>query len=145
MIGTLSSDCATPQHLTATSAHYSLNNKFKKSHYFAIAAEIFLLILGIGISNVYVASSDILAKHFIKYKHLAFSLAASGHYIGIIVFPILSQHLLDTYGYSMAMGILAPVQLIHIFAGIFFYEPTSTIDTQCKIFLYSKGAATQAI
>ena len=104
-----------------------------------------IYISGIGISNVYIASSDILSKYFIKYKHLAFSLAASGHYIGIIVFPILSQHLLDTYGYSMTMGILAPVQLIHIFAGIFFYEPTSTIDTQCKIFLYSKGAATQAI
>jgi len=79
--------------------------------------------LGIGASCCYTASSQILAIYFDKLKYLAFSLATLGIYIGLMTWPILCQFLLNKFGYSHAMGIMACAHLLHIIAGISFFEP----------------------
>jgi len=79
--------------------------------------------LGIGASCCYTASSQILAIYFDKLKYLAFSLAVLGIYVGLMTWPILSQFLLNKFGYSHAMGIMACAHLLHIIAGISFFEP----------------------
>jgi len=43
--------------------------------------------------------------------------------VGIITWPIFSQFLLTKFGYSYAMGIMASAHLLHIIAGISFFEP----------------------
>jgi len=81
------------------------------------------VILGIGVSCCYTASSQILAFHFDRLKYLAFALASLGNFIGIMTWPILSQFLLTKFGYSQAMGIMASAHLLHIIVGSLFFEP----------------------
>ncbi|KAF6022454.1 hypothetical protein EB796_019238 [Bugula neritina] len=81
------------------------------------------VVAGIGASCCYTASSQILAIYFDKLKYLAFSLATLGIYIGLMTWPILCQFLLNKFGYSHAMGIMACAHLLHIIAGISFFEP----------------------
>ena len=70
------------------------------------------------------ASTKILATHFEKRKHLAFSVVGLGAYIGMVSWPSVSQHLLENYGYSMSMRILACLHTVHIIAGILYIENT---------------------
>ena len=79
---------------------------------------------------VYVATSEVLALNFSKYKYLAFSLAVLGYYVGMVVFPIVSQMLLDQYGYSQAMGIMASFHIIHIIAGLIFFQPSEAENSE---------------
>ena len=88
------------------------------------------LIAAIGVSFVYIATSEVLALNFSKYKYLAFSLAVLGYYVGMVVFPIVSQMLLDQYGYSQAMGIMASFHVIHIIAGLLFFQSSETENTK---------------
>jgi len=91
--------------------------------------------LGMGISCCYTASSQILAVYFDRLKYLAFSLAALGIYVGLMTWPILSQFLLNKFGYSYAMGIMASAHLLHIIAGISFFEPKEE-DLEGKTIIY---------
>ena len=91
-----------------------------------------IIFVGLGASNVYVATSEILALNFDKYKYLAFSLAVLGYYVGMVVFPIVSQKLLDDFGYSKAMGIMASFHVTHIIAGILFFQPTEEDNSNGK-------------
>ena len=77
-----------------------------------------------GVALTYVATSEVLALNFEKYKYLAFATAIIGYYVGMVIFPLISQELLEAYGYSTAMGIMALFQVIHVIAGILFFEPT---------------------
>lgn len=77
-------------------------------------------------SCCYIATSQILAVYFDKYKYLAFSLAMLGNYVGTVVWPVLSQHLLNKFGYSHAMAIMASAHVLHIIAGITFIEPKAS-------------------
>ena len=82
---------------------------------------------------VYVATSEVLALNFDKYKYLAYSLAVLGYYVGVVVFPIVSQKLLDQYGYSQAMGIMASFHVIHIIAGLMFFQPSENHETKGRV------------
>lgn len=84
----------------------------------------FAIVVAIGVSNTYIASSEILAIHFEKYKYLAFALAVLGYYFGMVAWPTLSQHLLDKFGYSTTMGIISSLHIIHIITGCLFFQPT---------------------
>ena len=83
----------------------------------------FITITGMGLANIYITTSDILAKYFDKHKYLAFSVAILGQFSGRIAWPVVSQNLLDNYGYSHAMAIMGSFHFVHIIAGIFFIEP----------------------
>ncbi|XP_067951169.1 monocarboxylate transporter 3-like [Watersipora subatra] len=83
----------------------------------------FSILSSVGVSNVFVATSEILALNFNEYKYLAFSLAALVQKAGVIVNPIASQVLFDRFGYSKAMAIMSSFHVIHILAGIFFFQP----------------------
>jgi len=58
-----------------------------------------------------------------------------GNYVGIMTWPILSQFLLTKFGYSNAMGIMACAHLLHIIAGISFFEPKEE-SLQGRIVIY---------
>lgn len=73
---------------------------------------------------MYTANCAILALHFSKYKYLAFTAVALGIRVGTIVWPVASQFLLTSYGYSKAMGMMAIPQIMQIIAGILFFEPS---------------------
>jgi len=83
-------------------------------------------ITGIGVSSTYMASSTILTAYFQRFSYFAFSLAILGTFIGSTVWPIGSQYLLDTFGYSKAMGFMAISHLIHFIAGASFIPPNNT-------------------
>ncbi|XP_067950417.1 monocarboxylate transporter 12-like [Watersipora subatra] len=85
---------------------------------------LFGLLGGIGVSCVYVASSEVLALNFTKYKYLAFSIAVLGYYGGMVAFPIVSQKLFDLFGYNHAMAIMASFHVVHLLAGCVFYQPS---------------------
>ena len=87
---------------------------------------IIFTVTGIGTSNTYIASSEILALNFERFKYLAFSLAVLGYYAGMAEFAIISQKLLDLFGYSKALGILASFHVIHIVAGFMFFQSSQT-------------------
>ncbi|KAF6024915.1 hypothetical protein EB796_016752 [Bugula neritina] len=87
---------------------------------------LFSLLAGIGVSSTYMASSTILTAYFQRFSYFAFSLAILGTFIGSTVWPIGSQYLLDTYGYSKAMGFIAISHLIHFIAGASFIPPNNT-------------------
>ena len=86
------------------------------------------VVTGIGISNLYITTSEILSKHFDRYKYLAFSLAILGQFCGMIAWPVVSQELFSSNGYSDSMLIMGSIQLIHVVAGILFIEPSTTSD-----------------
>lgn len=90
--------------------------------------------LGVGVSCTYTASSQILALHFDRLKYLAFSLAMLGNYVGMMVWPLLSQLLFKKFGYSQAMGIMTSSHLLHLVAGMSFFEPKESF--QGKILNY---------
>lgn len=84
------------------------------------------------------ASSEILALCFSKYRYLAFAIAVLGYYVGMVVWPTTSQILFDKYGYSQAMGIMATVHIIHLVAGLLFFQPQDEPEdtkpnTQCML------------
>jgi len=81
------------------------------------------VILGIGASCCYTASSQILVIYFDRLKYVAFSLVSLGNFGGVMAWSVLSQFLLNKFGYSQAMGIMASAHLLHIIAGILFFEP----------------------
>ena len=85
---------------------------------------LFLYIVGAGITNVYVASTEVISFYFDKYKTLAFAVIVIGFYVGISAWPVISQKLFDTYGYSITMAVFAIPQIIHIITGFLFIEPT---------------------
>lgn len=70
------------------------------------------------------AGSQILNLYFCKYKYLAFAVAYSGTYAGMIVWPVVSQLLFDKYGYSIAMGVMFAAHLTHILAAILMVQPS---------------------
>lgn len=70
------------------------------------------------------ASSEILSRWFKKYKYLSFAVAILGSFTGMVMWPSVSQLLLDSYGYHTAMGIMASCHSIHIIAGVFFTSPS---------------------
>ncbi|KAF6039470.1 hypothetical protein EB796_002220 [Bugula neritina] len=72
------------------------------------------------------ASSTILTAYFQRFSYLAFSLVILGTFIAATVWPIGSQYLLDTFGYSKAMGFIAISHLIHFIAGASFIPPNNT-------------------
>ena len=59
------------------------------------------VVTGIGISNLYITTSEILSKHFDRYKYLAFSLAILGQFCGMIAWPVVSQELFSSNGYCV--------------------------------------------
>ena len=87
-------------------------------------------VLAFGVALTYVATSEVLALNFEKHKYLAFSIAILGYYIGVVAFPIVSQELLNSFGYSKAMGIMASFHIIHVIAGISFFEPAEENDSK---------------
>lgn len=86
-----------------------------------------LFLAGWGVSCSYMASSEILALSFNKYRNLAFAVAVLGYFTGLIIWPVVSQALLDRFGYHKAMGIMAALHSIHIVAGLL-YIPPKEID-----------------
>ncbi|KAF6024917.1 hypothetical protein EB796_016754 [Bugula neritina] len=90
------------------------------------------LILGFGLSSLSTQSwhafmlFSLLAAYFQRFSYFAFSLAILGTFIGSTVWPIGSQYLLDTFGYSKAMGFMAISHLIHFIAGASFIPPNNT-------------------
>ncbi|XP_067950601.1 monocarboxylate transporter 14-like [Watersipora subatra] len=94
---------------------------FSKEAWHAIL--LYSLLSAVGISCTYVASSQVLALAFDKYKYLAFSVAVLGQKGGAVALPITSQTLFDRYGYSRAMAIMSAFHLIHIIAGFLFFSP----------------------
>jgi len=79
--------------------------------------------VGIGVSFCFNASSVILTIYFERFKYIAFSFARLGTYLGIVLWPLISQYFLTKFGYSYAMGIMSTFTLINIFTGILFIEP----------------------
>ncbi|KAF6020216.1 hypothetical protein EB796_021457 [Bugula neritina] len=86
------------------------------------------VLAGVGVSCTYTASSQILALHFDRLKYLAFSLAMLGNYVGMMVWPLLSQLLFKKFGYSQAMGIMTSSHLLHLVAGMSFFEPKESFQ-----------------
>ncbi|KAF6024918.1 hypothetical protein EB796_016755 [Bugula neritina] len=87
---------------------------------------LFSLLAGIGVSSTYMASSTILTAYFQRFSYFAFSLVILGSFIGSTVWPIGSQYLLDTFGYTKAMGFIAISHLIHFISGASFIPPNNT-------------------
>lgn len=89
-----------------------------------------LIVTGVGIALLYITTSEILTKHFDRYKYLAFSLVMLGQFSGLIAWPIVSQELLERYGYSKAMIVMSSFHIIHILAGFLFIEPVLEKDNR---------------
>lgn len=85
--------------------------------------KLYFHLLAWGVSCCYIATSEILAQHFDKFKYLAFALAVFGYYVGMVVWPIVSQTLLDLLGYHKAMGIMSSFHVVHVIAGVLFFSP----------------------
>jgi len=77
----------------------------------------------VGVSCTYSASSSILPLYFERFKYIAFAVAALGGYIAVITWPLISQYLLNKFGYSVAMGIMSTFNIIHLIAGVSFIDP----------------------
>ena len=86
------------------------------------------MVSGIGIALLYITTSEILTKHFDRYKYLAFSLVMLGQFSGLIAWPIVSQELLEDYGYSKTMIVMSSFHIAHILAGFLFIEPVPEKD-----------------
>lgn len=60
-----------------------------------------------------------------------------GYYVGTAVWPSISLKLLDEFGYSKAMGIMSTLHVIHMLAGITFYQPGEvTGPIQSSLFMH---------
>jgi len=46
----------------------------------------------------------------------------TGYYVGMTAFPMVSQILFDSIGYSLSMGLMSIFHVIHLLAGVMFYE-----------------------
>ena len=58
---------------------------------------------------------------------------SSGYYVGMAVWPSVSQKLLNDLGYSQAMGVMSALHSVHIIAGLLFYQPQNgeMLAVQC--------------
>ena len=86
-------------------------------------------------SNTYIAASEILALNFDRFKCLAFSLGMLGCYAGMVVFPVVSQMLLDEFGYSKAMGIMGSFHASHIVLGLLFFQASDEDESNGMSFI----------
>ena len=48
---------------------------------------------------------------------------SSGYFVGMAVWPSVSQKLLNDLGYSQAMGVILALHSVHVIAGLLFYQP----------------------
>ncbi|KAF6035455.1 hypothetical protein EB796_006238 [Bugula neritina] len=112
--------------------HVGVLMLFGESYSFCVDKEVWLqsytdiwrsLCPGVGVSCTYSASSSILPLYFERFKYIAFAVAALGGYIAVITWPLISQYLLNKFGYSVAMGIMSTFNIIHLIAGVSFIDP----------------------
>ena len=89
------------------------------------------------------ASTEVISLYFDKYKHFAFAVIVIGYYVGVSAWPVISQKLFDTYGYSITMAVFAIPQIIHIIAGLLFIEPTLPSTDNSSVMLSTEGITYQ--
>ena len=80
-------------------------------------------ISGASLSLIRIVCGDILLFYFDESK-IKYALVVSmfGSAIGWSVYPSLIQYLMDSFGFSKSMYILASLMSVHVFAGLSFTE-----------------------
>ena len=84
-----------------------------------------LFFTGIGLALLTVPAYSLLGQYFDKYLPLASGVVEVCGALGIVVFPPLTQILLDTYGWRNTLLLLGAVCLHMIISGILFRSPNT--------------------